>query len=67
MKYILIYSYVDVFEKAECEFYLTRYEVPRQEVLVFPNRELLDIKVSELICKLLKNFMYSAYESKQIA
>lgn len=67
MKYILIYSYVDVFEKAECEFYLTRYEVPRQEVLVFPNRELLDIKVSELICKLLKNFMYSAYEGNQIA
>lgn len=67
MKYILIYSYVDVFEKAECEFYLTRYEISRQEVLIFPNRESLDTKVSELIRKLLKNFMYSAYEGNQIA
>lgn len=67
MKYILIYNYIDIIEKAECEFYLTRYEISRQEVLIFPNRELLDTKVSELIRKLLKNFMYSAYESKQIA
>lgn len=66
MKYILIYSYIDVIEKAECEFYLTRYEIPRQEVLVFPNRESLDIKISELICKLLKDFVYAMYEGKQI-
>ena len=44
MKYILIYSYVDVFEKAECEFYLTRYEIPKREVLVFDNFEKLSYK-----------------------
>ena len=67
MKYILIYSYVDVFEKAECEFYLTRYEIPKQKVLVFDNFEKLSYKVLELREKLYKNFNYSIYESKQIA
>lgn len=67
MKYILIYSYTDVFEKAEYEFYLTRYEVPKQEVLVFDNFEKLSYKVLELRGKHYKNFNYSIYEGKQIA
>ena len=66
MKYILIYSYVDVFEKAECEFYLTRYEIPKREVLVFDDREILSLKVLELIGSHYKNFTYSIYEGKQI-
>ncbi len=67
MKYILIYSYVDVFEKAECEFYLTRYEISKQEVLVFDDKEVLFLRVLELIGKYYKKFTYSVYEGNQIA
>ena len=67
MKYILIYSYTDVYEKADCEFYLTRYELPKQEIIVFENEELLNTKLTELFRKLLKYFKYSVYEGKQIA
>lgn len=66
MKYILIYSFKDVFEKAECEFYLTKYEIPRQEVLVFSDKNLLDRKISELLYLMLPDFLYSVYEAKQI-
>lgn len=66
MKYILIYSYTDIFEKAECEFYLTKYEIPRQEVLVFSDKNLLDRKISELLYLMLPDFLYSVYEAKQI-
>lgn len=66
MKYILIYSYLDVYEKAECEFYLTRYETPRQEVLVFDDKESLNLKLSELNINFYKNFKCSTYEGRQI-
>lgn len=66
MKYILIYSYTDVYEKAECEFYLTRYETPRREVLVFDDKQILSLKVLELIGSYYKNFTYSVYEGVQI-
>ena len=62
MKYILIYFYTDVYEKAECEFYLTRYEVPKQEVLVSDNKEFLNSKLLELNNKHYRNFTYSIYE-----
>lgn len=67
MKYILIYSYTDAYEKAECEFYLTRYEIPKQEVLISDDKEFISLKVLELIGSYYKNFKYSIYEGKQIA
>lgn len=67
MKYILIYNYTDIIEKAECEFYLTRYEISRQEVLVFDDKQILSLKVLELIGSHYKNFTYAIYEGKQIA
>jgi hypothetical protein len=67
MKYILIYSYTDIYEKAECEFYTTKYEIPKREVFIFETEELLNVKLTELFRKLLKNFTYSIYEGKQIA
>lgn len=65
MKYILIYSYTDIFEKAECEFYLTKYEIPRQEVLIFEDEDTLSLKILELIGKHYKKLTYAAYESRQ--
>lgn len=65
MKYILIYSYTDVFEKAESEFYSTKYEIPRQEVLIFEDEDTLSLKILELIGKHYKNLTYAAYESRQ--
>lgn len=65
MKYILIYSYIDVYEKAECEFYLTTYEIPKKEVEIFEDDNTLRLRILELIGKNYKNLTYSAYESKQ--